>query len=164
MQRGQQPQRICMTVATAEACARDIRSEPHFREQALQSRSVDHFPIRVPVAPLIVKALQRGCSLLERIRSEAERQPAVLFIAKWDTAPVRQFVRKSPPEPDALPRERLVGRHAEPFALQPYQTEIGARGPEVAVVAVKQENPPSAQCKTVRNRRSDCSRTNDDNI
>ena len=58
----------------------------------------------------------------------------------------------------------VVFAPAEAFALQPDQAEIGARGTEVAVVAIQQQEARTTQGKTVGNRCPDRARSYNDDI
>ena len=57
-----------------------------------------------------------------------------------------------------------IGGHAEAFALQPDQAEIGARGTEVAIAAVEQQDTRATQGKTVGNRCPDRARSYNDDV
>ena len=90
--------------------------------------------------------------------------PPLLLVAEALVASRFQFVCEALPGPDALSRQRLIRGHAEAFALQPDQAEIGARGTEVAVVAIQQQDARPTQRKTVGNRCPDRARSYNDDI
>src|SRR5262249_58946124 len=90
MQGSKQPQRIGMAVAPPEARPGDVWAERDLRQEPFQRLSVQHLPVRLALAALVVKPEKVKTALLELDRAKTESQAAVLLVGEVDPRLGRQ--------------------------------------------------------------------------
>ena len=88
-------------------------------------------------AKLVVQPHKPHPALFEILLAQAEGETALAFVVDPHAASqLAQFLDEAGPEVGAFPRELLVGRHVQAFALYPDKAEIRPGRAEIRVAAV----------------------------